>query len=226
MTPAPTPMETTPEQLAAVWGLSSPLAPTVSTPPRQGQSTRPRALMAQQNRFCKGMGRGAGKAAQPHKRTREQDEEEKLEMETDQLDEKTIRGILRLLVRAAAWHEQQLTSLEADSSYISPPTLHFPAKGSSTKALWATTAASLGVQAASRQALRLRGAVPEAATKLMPQPQTGLRPRRLKAFKYFFRGKQFQTRTNIDMRKLPRNAKNVITCTRHQPICSRTRSAI
>ena len=74
MTLAPTPMETTPEQ-AAVWGLSSPLSPIVSTPPRQGQSTRPRAPMAQQNKFRKGMGRGAGKAAQPRKRTRGQDEE-------------------------------------------------------------------------------------------------------------------------------------------------------
>ena len=33
-------------------------------------------------------------------------------MDQDQLDEETIKRILRLLVRAASRHEQQLTSLD------------------------------------------------------------------------------------------------------------------
>ena len=119
MTPSPTPMETTPEQqLATVWGLSSPLAPTATNPPRQGQTIRQRAPVAQQSKFRKGMGKGAGKAAQPNKRTREQEDEEEFWMDAEQLDEETIRRILRTLVRAAARHEQQLTSLEADRSYV------------------------------------------------------------------------------------------------------------
>ena len=39
-------------------------------------------------------------------------------MDQDQLDEETITRILRFLVRAASRHEQQLTSLEADRSYV------------------------------------------------------------------------------------------------------------
>ncbi|CAE7395993.1 pksN [Symbiodinium pilosum] len=64
------------------------------------------------------MGKGAGKAAQPNKRTREQEDEEEFWMDAEQLDEETIRRILRTLVRAAARREQQLTSLEADRSYV------------------------------------------------------------------------------------------------------------
>ena len=115
VTPSPTPMETTPEQqLAAVWSLSSPTASTAPTLPRQGQPNRQRTPVAQQNKFRKGVGKGAGKAMSYAKRTRKQEEEEELWMDSE-LDEATIRRTLRTLVRAAARHEQQLTSLEADS---------------------------------------------------------------------------------------------------------------
>ena len=39
-------------------------------------------------------------------------------MDTDHLDEETTRRTLRTLVRAAARREQQLTSLEAERSYV------------------------------------------------------------------------------------------------------------
>ena len=115
MTTAVTPMETTPEQkLASVWGLSAPLAAALPTPQRQNAGVRPKAN-TQPNKFRKGQGKG--KQTQQSKRARDQDDEE-LVMDTDNLDEETLRSILRVLVRAASRHEQQLTSLEADRSYV------------------------------------------------------------------------------------------------------------
>ncbi|CAE7336147.1 pksN [Symbiodinium pilosum] len=111
-------METTPEQqLATVWALSSPIASTAPNLPRQGPQSRQRTPVAQQSKFRKGVGKGAGKAMPYAKRTREQEEEEELWMDSE-LDEATIRRTLRTLIGAAARHEQQLTSLEADRSYV------------------------------------------------------------------------------------------------------------
>ena len=68
MTPAPTPMEATPEQqLATVWGLSSPLAPTA---PTQGQTSRQRAPTAQQRKFRKGMAQEKRPSCQSERESR------------------------------------------------------------------------------------------------------------------------------------------------------------
>ena len=115
MTQSPAPLEPE-QQLAAVWGLSSPLAGT-PTPARQGNAARVRTNPGQPNKFRKGLGKGTNKSPQA-KRSREQEAEEEFWMDQDQLDEETIKRILRLLVRAASRHEQQLTSLEADRSYV------------------------------------------------------------------------------------------------------------
>eukprot|EP00439_Symbiodinium_sp_Y106_P042252 s4841_g5.t1 len=115
MTQSQTPLEPE-QQLAAVWGLSSPLAGT-PTPARQGNAATVRTNPGQPNKFRKGLGKGTNKSPQA-KRSREQEAEEEFWMDQDQLDEETIRRILRLLVRAVSRHEQQLTSLEADRSYV------------------------------------------------------------------------------------------------------------
>ena len=99
-----------------MWGLSSPLAGT-PTPARQGNAARARTNPGQPSKFRKGLGKGTHKSPQA-KRSREQEAEEEFWMDQDQLDEETIKRILRLLVRAASRHEQQLTSLEADRSYV------------------------------------------------------------------------------------------------------------
>eukprot|EP00439_Symbiodinium_sp_Y106_P002917 s10371_g1.t1 len=114
MSQTQTPLEPE-QQLAAVWGLSSPLAGT-PTPARQGNAARARTNPGQPSKFRKGLGKGTHKSPQA-KRSREQEAEEEFWMDQDQLDEETIKRILRLLVRAASRHEQQLTSLEADRSY-------------------------------------------------------------------------------------------------------------
>ena len=44
--------------------------------------------------------------------------DDELLMGIDQLDEDTIRRILRVLIKSATRHEQQLTSLEADRSFV------------------------------------------------------------------------------------------------------------
>ena len=115
MTQSQTPLEPE-QQLAAVWGLSSPLVGT-PTPARQGNAARARTNPGQPHKFRKGLGKGTNKSPQA-KRSREQEAEEEFWMDQDQLDEETIRRILRLLVRAVSRHEQQLTSLEADRSYV------------------------------------------------------------------------------------------------------------
>ena len=115
MSQTQTPLEPE-QQLAAVWGLSSPLAGT-PTPARQGNAARVRTNPGQPSKFRKGLGKGTHKSSQA-KRSREQEAEEEFWMDQDQLDEETIKRILRLLVRAASRHEQQLTSLEADRSYV------------------------------------------------------------------------------------------------------------
>ena len=78
---------------------------------------RARTNPGQPSKFRKGLGKGTHKSPQA-KRSREQEAEEEFWMDQDQLDEETIKRILRLLVRAASRHEQQLTSLEADRSYV------------------------------------------------------------------------------------------------------------
>ena len=105
------------QQLAQVWGLSSPFAGT-PTPLRQGNAARSRMNPGQPNKFRKGQGKG--KQTQS-KRGREQDDEaagEEMWMDLDQLDEETVRRILKVLIKAATRHEQQLTSLESDRSFV------------------------------------------------------------------------------------------------------------
>ena len=91
------------QQLAAVWGLSSPLAGT-PTPARQGNAARVRTNPGQPSKLRKGLGKGTHKSSQA-KRSREQEAEEEFWMDQDQPDEETIRRTLRLLVRAASRHE-------------------------------------------------------------------------------------------------------------------------
>ncbi|CAE7212621.1 TRPT1 [Symbiodinium natans] len=112
-----TSVETTPEQqMAAVWGLSSPLA-TTPTPQRQA-SVRHRLPQGTPQKYRKGMGKGAGKAAPKAKRDRDQDAEDELMMDLESLDEETVRTALKTLVKTALRHEHQLTILEADRSYV------------------------------------------------------------------------------------------------------------
>ena len=112
------PMETTPEQqMAAVWGLSSPLA--AATAQQKPATGRQRNQNAQPNKFRKGMGKGGGRMAPQTKGGREMEEEEEIWMDQDMgLGEDTIRRIMRILIRSALCHEQQLTILEADRRYI------------------------------------------------------------------------------------------------------------
>ena len=93
----------------------SPLAGTL-TPARQGNAARARTNPGQPSKFRKGLGKGTHKSLQA-KRSRTRDRGRVL-MDQDQLDEETIKRILRFLVRAASRHEQQLTSLEADRSCV------------------------------------------------------------------------------------------------------------
>ncbi|CAE7279311.1 unnamed protein product [Symbiodinium natans] len=112
-----TSVETTPEQqMAAVWGLSSPLA-TTPTPQRQA-SVRHRLPQGTPQKYRKGMGKGAGKAAPKAKRDRDQEAEDELMMDLESLDEETVRTALKTLVKTALRHEHQLTILEADRSYV------------------------------------------------------------------------------------------------------------
>ncbi|CAE7214543.1 Pol [Symbiodinium natans] len=114
---AKTRWETTPEQqMAAVWGLSSPLA-TTPTPQRQA-SVRHRLPQGTPQKYRKGMGKGAGKAAPKAKRDRDQEAEDELMMDLESLDEETVRTALKTLVKTALRHEHQLTILEADRSYV------------------------------------------------------------------------------------------------------------
>ncbi|CAE7238885.1 unnamed protein product [Symbiodinium natans] len=114
---ASTSVETTPEQqMAAVWGLSSPLA-TTPTPQRQA-SVRHRLTQGTPQKYRKGMGKGAGKAAPKAKRDRDQEAEDELMMDLESLDEETVRTALKALVKTALRHEHQLTILEADRSYV------------------------------------------------------------------------------------------------------------
>ena len=94
LTGQPVPLEPE-QQLAQVWGLSSPLA-GMPTPLRQGNAARSRMSPGQPNKFRKGQGKG--KQTQS-KRGREQDDEaadEEMWMDLDQLDEETVRRILRV----------------------------------------------------------------------------------------------------------------------------------
>ena len=88
MSQTQTPLEPE-QQLAAVWGLSSPLAGT-PTPARQGNAARARTNPGQPSKFRKGLGKGTHKSSQA-KRSREQEAEEEFWMDQDQLDEETIK---------------------------------------------------------------------------------------------------------------------------------------
>lgn len=114
MSGSSTPLEPE-QQLARVWGLSSQLAAT-PTPARQNNASR--AKMHQPHKIRKGQGKGRQPAS---KRGREQEDEsmeDELLLDMEQLDEATIRHILKALIKAATRHEQQLTILEADRSFV------------------------------------------------------------------------------------------------------------
>eukprot|EP00439_Symbiodinium_sp_Y106_P003703 s9611_g1.t1 len=105
------------QQLAAVWGLSSPLAGT-PTPARQGNAARARTNPELPSKFRKDLGKGTHKSSQA-KRSQEQEAEEEFldgpgstRRGDDQKTHPTSSS------QAASRHEQQLTSLEADRSYV------------------------------------------------------------------------------------------------------------
>ena len=97
--------------MAAVWGLSSPMA---STPQCQRTAkAQHRSQNTQPHKFRKGPGKEGGRMAPLAKRGREQEEEEFLMDQDMGLDEETIRRVMRLLIRSprTAYHPRGRSEL-------------------------------------------------------------------------------------------------------------------